>query len=148
MPPIYLSFGIRPYLNPQTKRRFLLHDPTLNPTRDKNLAGKHRRYAEHGLASRRFASDSRTEHAIMTLKSWLAGRVESGDVVSVSLLARRAIRVYLEHCRALYGVDNLAGERDEIRKGSRMPSAHPRKRKKVPYVSKRKREKAQPVVGC
>jgi hypothetical protein len=125
-----------------------MHVPEDNPTKDKSKAGKHRRFAINTQTLRHFSSDTPTERAIVTLRDWLGSRVESGDVVSVSLLARRAIACYLSHCAALYRAGTLAGERDEIRKGSRMPNPNPRKRKKVPYVSRRKQEKAQPVVGC
>ena len=114
-----------------------MHIPELNPTTDPNLAGKHRRFAVNTRTIRRFSSDSVTDQAIMTLKEWLAGGVESGDVVSVSLLARRAIACYLSHCAALYRAGDLTGERNDIRKGSRMPNPYPRKRKKQPHAVKK-----------
>jgi hypothetical protein len=116
-----------------------MHVSANNPTKDPNLAGKHRRFAMNTRALRHFTSDTATEKAIVTLREWLAGRVESGDVVSISLLARRAIACYLSHCAALYRADNLAGERAEVRKGSRMPNPHPRKQKRKPQA---------PVGGC
>ncbi len=106
-----------------------MHDPTQHPAKNPALAGKHRRYAIGVQAVRNFASDTPTETAIVTLKEWLAGRVENADVVSVSLLARRAIALYLEHCRTLYSAGNLDLERVEIRRNSRMPNPNPRKRK-------------------
>ena len=107
-----------------------MHVPELNPTKDPTLAGKHRRFATGTRTLRHFSSDTPTERAIITLREWLAGRVESGDIVSVSLLARRAIRCYLSHCEALYREGKLEGERDEIRKGSKMPN--PRKNREPP----------------
>lgn len=114
-----------------------MHVSEDNPTKDPAKAGKHRRFALNTQAIRRFSSDTQTELAIVTLREWLAGRVESGDVVSVSLLARCAIAVYLSHCAALYRTGDLTHERGEIRKGSRMPNPHPRKRKQTPAAAKK-----------
>lgn len=121
-----------------------MHVTENDPTKDRNLAGKHRRFAINTQALRHFSSDTSTERAIVTLREWLAGRVGSGDVVSVSLLARRAIALYLSHCAALNRAGTLSGERDEIRKGSRMPNANPRKRKPpaVPYRPSKRNKKA------
>ena len=120
-------------------------DPTLQPEATKtplpkNPAGKQRRYADGGIGIyRHFASDRPTEHALVTLKEWLAGRVESGDVVSVSLIARRAISLYTSHVAALNAAGSLDGERAAIRRNSRMPSKNPRKNK--PYTRARKPKK-------
>ena len=117
-----------------------MHDPTQNPTKNPQLAGKSRRFATGVQAFRRFASDTPTERAIVTLKTWLAGKVEAGDVVSVSLLARRALAVYLDHCAALYGAGNIELEREVVRINSRMPNPNPRKRKK-PLVRRSRSKK-------
>ena len=114
-----------------------MHVSEDNPTKNPAKAGKHRRFAVNTQALRHFASDTPTERAIVTLREWLAGRVESGDVVSVSLLARRAIAVYLSHCEALYRTGDLTHERGEIRKNSRLPNPHPRKRKPAPATAKK-----------
>lgn len=106
-----------------------MHVSEDNPTKDPTKAGKHRRFATNTQALRHFSSDTPTERAIVTLREWLAGRAESGDVVSVSLLARRAIAVYQSHVAAM-AAPALAHERAVIRRGSRMPNPHPRKRKK------------------
>ena len=106
-----------------------MHVPEDNPTKDPAKAGKHRRYSTGTQALRHFSSDTPTERAIVTLREWLAGRVEAGDVVSVSMLARRAIAVYLSHCATMYRAGDLAGEREAVRKNSRLPSPNPRKQK-------------------
>jgi hypothetical protein len=129
-------------------RKAYMHVPENNPTKDPNLAGKHRRFATNTQALRHFSSDTPTERAIVTLREWLAGRVESGDVVSVSLLARRAIAVYLSHCAAMYRDGTLAGEREALRKNSRMPNPNPRKRAKVPYRSRKRVTTPTIVGGC
>ena len=125
-----------------------MHVPEDNPTKDPAKAGKHRRYSTGTQALRHFSSDTPTERAIVTLREWLAGRVESGDVVSVSLLARRAIAIYLSHCAALYRAGNLAGERDEVRRGSKMPNPNPRKRKPSPAKKHPKPTNRGLVGGC
>ena len=117
-----------------------MHDPTQHPARSPELAGKHRRYAIGSHALRHFYSNTPTERAIVTLKEWLAGTVESGDVVSVSLIARRALAVYLDHCAALYGAGNIELEREVVRINSRMPNPNPRKRKK-PLVRRSRSKK-------
>lgn len=104
-----------------------MHDSSLNPTKDPNLAGKHRRYALNTQTVRKFSSDRQTERTLMSLKAWLAGKVERADVVSVSLLARRALAVYLDHCAALNVAGNLDREREDIRKNSKLPNLNPRK---------------------
>ena len=88
---------------------------------------------------RHFASDRPTEHALVTLKEWLDGKIASGDVVSISLLARRAISLYHSHCVALNQAGNLDVEREEVRRNSRMPSKNPRKNN--PYRRARKPKK-------
>ena len=104
-----------------------MHDSSLNPTKDPNLAGKHRRYALNTQTVRKFSSDRSTERTLVTLKAWLAGKVESADVVSVSLLARRALAVYRDHCAALNVAGNLDRERNVIRNNSKLPNPNPRK---------------------
>lgn len=106
-----------------------MHISSLNPTKNPSLAGKHRRFASGTQTVRKFSSNTPTERAIVTLQDWLRGRVESGDVVSISLLARRAIAVYLDHVAALQRAGNIEMERKEVRKNSRMPNPNPRKRK-------------------
>ena len=113
--------------------------PVKTPLR-KNPAGKQRRHADGGIGIyRHFASDRPTEHALVTLKEWLDSKIESGDVVSISLLARRAISLYLSHCVSLNLAGNLDVERKAVRRNSRMPSKHPRKNN--PYTRTRKPKK-------
>lgn len=112
----------------------------LSPTVWKNPRGKQRQHADSGIGVyRHFASDRPTEHALVTLNEWLKGRIESGDVVSVSLVVRRAICLYLSHVSALVAAGNLDEEREAICANSRMPSKNPRKNK--PYTRARKPKK-------
>lgn len=76
---------------------------------------------------RSFCSDKPTEEAILTLRDWLKGQIAAGDTVSVSLLARRAIRLYQSHVAAM-APQEVEQEKIEVRKGSRLPTANPHKR--------------------
>lgn len=120
-----------------------MHDPPQNPATVPHLAGKHSRFTKYVKAHRHFTSDTDSERAIVTLKEWLAGKVAEGDVVSVSLLARRAFAVYLNHCSALYGAGQIETEREVVRTNSRMPNRNLRKRKPQPRRKKKQNQQRQ-----
>lgn len=111
-----------------------MHQPTRNPTSGGPSGRSQRNFSGNTRAIRNFRSDTATEYSIMTLRDWLKGKILAGDVVSISLLAKRAIDVYRSHVAAMSPHD-LEREKVEVRKSSRMPSPNPRKR---PNRSKKK----------
>jgi hypothetical protein len=106
-----------------------MNDPALNPTTHRDLNGRRRRHVLRSSAIRTFRSDHDTERRLVTLRQWLDGQIEKGDVVSVSMIARRAIALYTNHLAALreHPADGLDFERRLVRQGTQLPKLSERK---------------------
>lgn len=116
-----------------------MHQLAPNPPTPGGPRGRTRRnFSGTTRAYRHFCSDSSTERNLITLRDWLQGKIEAGDVLSISLLARRALDVYRSHVAAMSPQDRER-EKIEVRRSSRMPNPNPRKRpnrsKKKPLVT-------------
>lgn len=111
-----------------------MHDPAFNPITHPALAGRSRRHATGQTAAiRTFRADVTTERTLKTLREWLAGVVAEGDVVSVSLLVRRAIEVYKSHVAALAQTPGaLAYEKAAVRQNSHLPNRRKKKNPETP----------------
>lgn len=98
-----------------------MNEPSQNPTLNLETNGRRRRHIIHSEAVRTFKSDRGTEQNVTTLRRWLDGQ-KVGDVVSMSMLARRALSLYASHVTALSDdPEALAGERSAVRQGTRLP---------------------------
>ena len=115
-----------------------MNDPRNNPTTNREKAGRRSRYfAGRAVAIKNFRADAATARAILFIQNWLQGKESDGDVISVSLLARRAIALYREHVEVCILRRTLAAERALVRQGSVLPqrrvlAATPRKQGRKP----------------
>ncbi|MBU6482978.1 MAG: hypothetical protein KGS09_20860 [Nitrospirae bacterium] len=100
-----------------------MNNPDHNPTTHPGLSGRSRRHVLRSSAIRTIRSDHTTEHNLVTLRGWLDGQIKKGDVVSVSMVARRAIAVYTAYLKPLAEMPGgLDGERGLVRQGTRLPN--------------------------
>ncbi len=94
------------------------HDPTRNPT---VTGGRRSGFVLGVVAHRKFRADATAERNLTTLGHFLAGEAEA-DKPSVSMILRRAVAAYADHCRAIANDEGaLARERRRVRQGAKIP---------------------------
>lgn len=96
-------------------------DPALNPTASPHLNGRRVLHVRQATEVRRLRTDHESEAALNWLKTTLAGE-RTEDRPSISLIARRALKLYRGHVSSLLGTpQGLDRERRAVRQGSRLP---------------------------
>jgi hypothetical protein len=96
-------------------------DPALNPVAYPHLNGRRVLHVRKTTDVQRLRTDHESEAALNWLKATLAGdRVE--DRPSISLVVRRALKLYRGHVSSLLGTpQGLDRERRAVRQDSRLP---------------------------
>jgi hypothetical protein len=95
-------------------------DPSLNPTRNPALNGRRVLHAKHSSDTRKIRTDREADAALTFLKDILAGET-AADRPSISLVVRRALKIYQRHVSSLLGTQYLDSEKRAVRQGSRLP---------------------------
>lgn len=97
-------------------------DPTQNPTTHLDLNGRRRLHVLYASAVRGIRTDPETEAALKFAREVLQGDTPR-DTPSVSLIARRALKLYRERLAAqIHNPEGLRYEKIAVRFGSRLPS--------------------------
>ncbi|MBU6434997.1 MAG: hypothetical protein KGS09_13220 [Nitrospirae bacterium] len=98
-------------------------DPENNPTK---TGGRQHRFASTpSVTTRNFRTDQASERRLRTLGEVLAGAAKE-DRLSLSLLLRRAVEIYVDHVQALDRW-SLDAEKGAVRKGSTRPTLRKKK---------------------
>lgn len=101
-------------------------DPQNNPTRNLATNGRRVRHIRRSIEVRVFRSDEASESTLKFAKDALSGE-QPGDHPSVSMVIRRALRLYRGHLsNALHTPLGLKAEYAAIREGTIMPTIAPR----------------------
>ena len=94
---------------------------TLNPTKSLKQNGRRVLHVKHTSAVRKLRTDHESERALIFLKQTLAGQA-AHDRPSISLVMRRAIKLYRGHVSSLLGTpQGLDRERRAVRENSHLP---------------------------
>lgn len=96
-----------------------MHNPEYNPATSPGLNGKTRRYANGTVATRHVRLDHQADLDLTQLQRILTGH-DDRDIVSVSLVCRRALAVFRDHEDRLDRL-SLAHERQCTRRNSHLP---------------------------
>ncbi|ULA62992.1 MAG: hypothetical protein LZF86_90002 [Nitrospira sp.] len=99
-----------------------MHDPAHNPVTHPQHNGRRVRHVLQTTVVRKIRTDSETDTALTWLKSALAGTSPT-DRPSISLLVRRALKLYRGHISSL--LETPQGTKYElllVRQGSRLPT--------------------------
>lgn len=96
-------------------------DPALNPAASPHLNGRRVLHVRQATKVRRLRTDHESEAALDWLKGTLAGE-RPEDRPSISLLLRRAVKLYRAHVSSLLAApQGLERERRAVRQNSRLP---------------------------
>jgi hypothetical protein len=98
-----------------------MHNPKLNPATCRTLNGKTRRYANGTYATRHVRLDYEADRNLAHLQRVLTGENPS-DVVSISLVCRRALEIFRNHVSSLEDGASLQIERRKVRERSHVPA--------------------------
>jgi hypothetical protein len=96
-----------------------MHNPDMNPSTHFTLNGKRRRYANGTVTTRHVRLDREADRNLSYLQQTLGGE-NPCDVVSISLICRRALHILRLHVASLFG-SALEDERQKVREGSTLP---------------------------
>ncbi len=97
-------------------------DPSLNPVSQPQLNGRRVLHVRYTTDVRKLRTDRESEAALKWLKAALAGEAET-DRPSISLVVRRALKLYRGHVSSLLGTpQGLDSERRAVRQDSRLPT--------------------------
>ncbi|MDH5667217.1 MAG: hypothetical protein OEY86_04315 [Nitrospira sp.] len=106
-----------------------MHHPEAHPNVRPETSGKACRYVTHTHAKRPIRFDLESDACLLWTKAQLSVAGNSKDIASLSLVVRRAVRLYRQHVRRLLNdPGSLAAERQEVRKLSQMPGPKRRRR--------------------
>lgn len=99
-----------------------MHHPSHNPVIHPHHNGRCVLHVRHTTAVRKLRTDGESEAALVWLKATLAGQTPA-DRPSISLLIRRALKLYRGHVSSLLGTpQGLDHERRLVRQGSHLPT--------------------------
>lgn len=99
-----------------------MHDPSHNPVTHPQHNGRCVLHVRHTTAVRKVRTDGESEATLVWLRSALAGQAPA-DRPSISLLIRRALKLYRGHVSSLLGTpQGLDYERLLVRQGSYLPT--------------------------
>lgn len=99
-----------------------MHTPENHPNLNPDTAGCGRRYVRRTQVIRHMRLDETSDRALSFVGRQLANPENLRDAVSVSMIARRAIRLYEKHiARVRLDPSALFNERLEVRAMSQMP---------------------------
>ncbi len=104
-----------------------MHTTENHPNRNPAMSGRGRRFVTRTRATRHMRLDTATDNALMFVYGQLADPENLRDKCSVSLIARRAIRLYERHiAQVRLNPSSLYQERQAVRAMSQMPGRRPR----------------------
>lgn len=99
-------------------------DPKNNPAKNPLLAGRRQLHVKQTAVVRNVRMDHEAEDTLKMARERLAG-VEAHDRPSVSLIIRRALKVYRGHLLQTLGTpQGLRNEVAAVRFGARLPTLH------------------------
>lgn len=105
--------------------------PVNHPASTPETSGKGRRYCTHTSTMRHARLDLSSDKALSWCRQQLAVLDNPKDATSISLVVRRAVRLYQSHLQDIIGdPERFAWERSRVRDLSQLPG-RPRKRTKT-----------------